>query len=128
MQKYGRSHHRKRTAEEYEKEAEDAVKRFQKYPEHLEAARNNTDWIAFLEDNGVYPASIEAGADFFESVREKMLEEYGIDEYEPDETGTSYSDFDYLDAGITVERYTTKKGNIAFRYRDIETGKWVKGG
>lgn len=60
---------KKRTAEEYEKEIEQAAKRMRKKKEHLASARNSDTWLEFLENIGVGTTETEQGQDFWEKVR-----------------------------------------------------------
>ena len=63
---------RKRTKEDYEKEIEETAKRMQKRPEHLKSARNNTTWLAFLDNIGVSTIETKQGQSFWERVRSKI--------------------------------------------------------
>lgn len=116
---------RKRTQAEYEKEIEDAIKRFRKYPDRLQYAGSSEEWQEFLQDIGVYPHTIAAGDDFWEQVRQGVEIDARMD-FE-----TTYTDYipesDYIDYGISVEHYTTKTGKEVTRYRDINTGRFRKG-
>lgn len=125
---------RKRTQKEYEKEIEDAVKRFKKYPEYTRQVSNDVDsWKEFLDDIGIYPDSQHNGSDFFERIRQK--------DYTENHPITSrMATIDIIsdvikewDKGI---RYieTTRKGTYykevysgnRIVYRDISTGKFTK--
>ena len=65
---------KKRTAEDYEREIEEAAKRMKKYPEHLRSARTSRVWNDFLIDIGVKPEIVKSksGSDFWEQVREQL--------------------------------------------------------
>jgi hypothetical protein len=70
--KYGRGNYRKkRSKAEYDREADDAVRRFKKYPEFFRNAYDVNDWQEFLMSIGIHEPN--AKSDFFETVREKTL-------------------------------------------------------
>jgi len=64
----------KRTAEDYEKEIEEAAKRMKEIPEHLRSARTSSIWNDFLVNIGVKPQIVESksGSNFWNQVREKI--------------------------------------------------------
>ena len=66
---------RKRTPEEYEREIEEASKRIRKNKENIKSARKDSTWRDYLLNVfGASPQSIDAGKDFWKSVRERTLE------------------------------------------------------
>lgn len=66
---------RKRTEEEYEREIEEASKRIRKHRENITSARDSDTWIDFLTDTfGVSPQAVNNGQDFWESVRQDILQ------------------------------------------------------
>lgn len=111
---------RKRTQEEYEKEIEDAIKRFRKYPERLRASLDSEDWEDFLVGIGIWDEALYAGADFWERVRQGVQREATARGYQP-----GFSEREIVEANVTAELYQTKSGKEVIRYRDNETGRFV---
>ena len=118
---------KKRTAEDYEREIEEAAKRMQKEPEHLKAARHNRSWLIFLDSIGVNPNSTrtEKGQGFWEDVRNKVQEkELGITYRQVAEHGADIETGIFRDA---KGRFTKEaEGNIpVVLFRNMETGRFV---
>ena len=118
---------KKRTAEDYEREIEEAAKRMQKYPEHLRSARTSNTWNDFLIDIGVKPEIVKSksGGDFWEKVRQDIIpvESIRLPERQIQEHG----------AEVLVKLYRNAKGQFTkttterevYVYRNIETKKIV---
>lgn len=128
---------KKRTNAEYEKEIEDAVKRFRKYPERIRSAYDSEDWQEFLIDIGVNPESVSSGYDFWESVREKTVIEIDRDRIKTKglqdrvstlikeyETGKRYIETTIIDnKAVSQYREVYAKHTV---YRDVKTGRFTK--
>ena len=66
---------RKRTPEEYEREIEEASKRIRKNKENIKSARDDDTWQDYLLNVfGASPQSVNAGQDFWDSVKERTLQ------------------------------------------------------
>lgn len=123
-----RGKRRKRTAEEYEREAEEAEKRLRKYPDRLKSATDSDTFIDFLADIGVYHRAISGGSDFWESVRGKVIEKDTAPIPKQGEKAKSglFTERQLAEARVNITSWTTKHGKVQVRYRDYETGKYVK--
>lgn len=123
---------RKRTKEEYDKEIEDAIKRFRKYPERLRASYDVDDWKDFLLDIGISPQAINAGYDsYWENIRKGIVTENkpimspkAIDMTfrELTKKGVRYIEV-WKDREVYKEVYKSER----IAYRDIKTGRFIKG-
>jgi hypothetical protein len=103
-----RGNRRKR---DYPREIEEAVGRMQKYPEHLQAAKDSEEWHNFLQDNGIFTSYSPEGNNFWEQVRDRTFEkEMGFTARSLAEQG--------------VEVITGKRRQSE---RDAKSGKFVKG-
>ena len=94
-------------------EVEDAIKRMQKRPEHLEAMRDSETWRDFLEDIGVKTA----GHDFWDRVREKLVARSEPPEAKP----TKYDPIeDFESRGLRRDVIRYKSGRETTVYRDAK--------
>ena len=118
---------KKRTAEDYEREIEEAANRMQKYPEHLRSARTSNLWNDFLVDIGIKHEIVKtkSGSDFWDKVRNKVeVRELGITYRQAAEHGADIETGVFRDA---KGRFTKEaKGNIpVVSFRSMETGRFV---
>ena len=117
---------KKRTAEDYEREIEEAAKRVQKYPEHLRSARTSSIWNDFLVDIGVKPEIVKSksGNDFWDKVRNRVEEkELGITYRQAAEHGADIETGIFRDAKGKFTKEVTDRPVVLFR--SMETGRFV---
>ena len=118
---------KKSTAEEYERDIEEAANRMKKYPEHLRSARTSGIWKDFLLDIGVSEKIVKSksGSDFWDKVRNRVeMEELGITYRQAAEHGADIETGIFRDA---KGRFTKEaEGNTpVISYRSMATGKFV---
>lgn len=111
---------------DYEKEADEAIKRLKKHPEYLEASMNNKKFLDFLDNIGVNPDTYESekGGNFWESVRQKIEER---------EIGFTASQLTEVKVKIITGLFRDTKGHFTttktdkpiLSFRDLSTGKFI---
>jgi len=122
---------KKRTNAEYEREAEQAIKRFRKYPERLLAAQDEDSWSEFLRNIGIHEVNIENGSDYFEMIREKTLKsidsapDYRVSRLDRIESNRKVY-IDYMKSTPEEQVYREVYSEKKIVYRNMKTGKFTK--
>ena len=101
-------------------EVEEAARRMEKYPEHLQSARSSRKWQNFLEGIGITTGK----ADFWEAVRDKVyIDRTGFTERTLAEQGIVIAEGLYRGVGGKFTSEVTDRPIVS--YRSFTTGRFV---